>query len=475
MGTLDSPLTALLLRTGSAVALQLDAEDRLVHLANAGSLQQWLAPDATLPPAGACLRDVLSGLFDEQRVAMLLREFPATLPSLPDAFTCASVPGRVQRLAPARCFDLIRARPDGDAGPGSLLLIIDRSAQQVLADETQEARQAAARALAVLRTEPAALRQLLQTTGSAIGFIRTTLRRPARTQEALREKLQQLRHEAATVTTSAAQLSVDGIGEPAQALVDSLDRLLGMPAPTGDDLLPLALRIDAVAAAAAAVAALDEQRPVSMRATTATRPTQRSNSAWHESCEKRVGELLQRIGNECGVLARLRMKGTALVPSAYHRQIEAALPALVDNALRHGIETPEERLAADKLAAGTVTITFRNRGVTGLEMTVHDDGRGFDVERIRAAVIACELANTEVAATLDARELVGMIFKPGFSTQSLSGSGVTGRSMALLRESLQLRGGNVSVATKPRRYTQFTLSMTDPAGGRRAAARAAAP
>lgn len=473
MGTLDSPLTALLLRTGGAVALQLDAEDRLLQISNAEAMQQWLPDGAPLPAHGTSLREVLAALFDEQRVAMLLREFPATLPSAPSAFTCPRVPGRVQRLAPARCFDVIRTRLDDDSG--SVLLLVDRSAQQVLDEEAQEARDTAARTLAVLRADPAALRQLLQTTASAIGFIRTTLRRSARTQEALREKLQHIHQEATTISTAATQLSLDGIGHPAQALVDALDRLLEMPAPTGDDLLPLARRIDAVSAAAASVAALDEQRPASTRAATASRPTQRGTSAWHESCEKRVGELLQRIGNECGVLARLRMKGTALVPSAYQRQIEAALPALVDNALRHGIETPEERLAADKLAAGTVTITFRSRGVTGLEMTVHDDGRGFDVERIRAAVIACELASPELAATLDARELVGMIFKPGFSTQSLPGSGVTGRSMALLRESLQLRGGNVSVATKPLRYTQFTLTMTDPAAGRRAAARAAAP
>ena len=52
-----------------------------------------------------------------------------------------------------------------------------------------------------------------------------------------------------------------------------------------------------------------------------------------------------------------------------------------------------------------------------------------------------------------------MIFRPGFSTTTLPQPPGTGQGMALLRETLNRQGGNVSVATKPLRYTQFTLRL----------------
>jgi hypothetical protein len=305
--------------------------------------------------------------------------------------------------------------------------------------------------LSVLRTDAAALRQFLQQAGSALGFIRVTLRQPARTQQALRDKLVLLRDEAQSLHGRAARLTLLGVAEPALALAAALEELLARDTSSGDDLLPLALRIDSVATGLSALASVDEQRaPVSPGpAAVASRPSARTTSDWHEVCEQRFNEFVQRRGSEVGVIARLRMKGSALVPERYHRQVESALEPLIDNALRHGIESPESRLVADKPAAGTITVTFRSQH-GGLEMSVHDDGRGFNVEGLRDTALVHGLVDEAQAAALGPRELVGLIFRPGMA-----------HAMSLLRESLQRLGGNVSVATKPLRYTQFNLRFPD--------------
>ncbi|MGC4027339.1 MAG: ATP-binding protein [Steroidobacteraceae bacterium] len=464
----DCPFTDLLLRAASAVTLRLDDAHRLLQISNAALYQDWLPASSSLPVTDTPLAALLQELFSETQTARLLQDFSAGGdPPSSASVTCEGIPARPSRLMPPRWFDLTLVRLSGEPPAASLLLIADRTALHTLTAAVAEARAAEALTLAVLRSDPATLRQFLHNAGSAVGFIRTTLRQPARTQEAARTKLRHLRNEADSLGAAAARLALQQVEQPAQQMVTALDALLAREATSGDDMLPLALHIDALSGAISAIAALEEQRVVP--AAPAPRAAVREAPAWHEVCEQRAGDQLSRMATELGVLVRLRMKGAALVPERYHRKIDAILEDLIDNAVRHGIETPQERIKADKPAAGTITITFRDRGAAGLEMTVHDDGRGFDLERIRNAAIACGFAQD--GETLEPRDLVGLIFTPGLSCAPSDGQAGSGHSMALLRESLRRQGGNISVATKLQRYTQFSVHFAATDGVRRPAAR----
>ena len=100
---------------------------------------------------------------------------------------------------------------------------------------------------------------------------------------------------------------------------------------------------------------------------------------------------MHQNGDALGVLARLKMTGAELVPARHQRHVDAILHPLLDNALQHGIEDLERRLKAGKPAAGQITVTFRDMGAEGIEMTVHDDGAGFDVDRIGRAAVSSGL------------------------------------------------------------------------------------
>jgi signal transduction histidine kinase len=456
------PLTDLLLQTGKSVLLRVDADDRLLRVAGESLLNEWLQ-DRDLPQPGASLAEVLRLLFDDAHAGRILAQHCALrTASAPVTAICPMLPARPLRLAATRWFDVTCARfPDEQS---SAVVIADRTRVQQLADAAAVAGAANDLAITVLRTEPAVLRQFLQTASAANSFIRSTLRQPARTQETLREKLGLLRSEALSLRNAAEQLALRGIASPCQALMTDLDALLSKDALSGDDMLPLALRLDPISAAIGAASSLDEQRPAPALSAPVPAVTTRANAprpvaAWHEICEQRANDLIQRFSVRFGVLARMRMKGSALVPERYHRQIESVLEPLLLNATKHGIETPEQRLAVDKPAAGTITITFRNLDAGGLEMIVHDDGRGFDLTRIESAALASGLLVARTDVPPDPRELVGMIFKPGFSTAALPQLPGTGQGMALLRETLNRQGGNVSVATKPLHYTQFVLRL----------------
>jgi signal transduction histidine kinase len=230
---------------------------------------------------------------------------------------------------------------------------------------------------------------------------------------------------------------------------------------SGDELLPLAPRIDAIAVALGDLQRIDEQRapapvPASSVARRRIAPT---GIAWHEASESRWRTYVHQTGDAVGVLARLKMTGAELVPARHRRHVDAILGPLLDNALQHGIEDLERRLQTDKPAAGQITVTFRDIGAEGIEMSVHDDGAGFDVERIGRAAIASGLLTETTLGKRDEASLMGLIFRPAFTTEGLPGNAGRGRGIASVRKTVTNVDGKIAVATKRGRYTLFTIRL----------------
>ena len=168
---------------------------------------------------------------------------------------------------------------------------------------------------------------------------------------------------------------------------------------------------------------------------------------------------MRQRGGELGTLVKLQVHNAPLVPAGLRREVDDMLQHLLRNAVDHGIETPEERLAASKPAAGVITVKFEDRGSRGVSMTVRDDGRGFDIERIGAAAVRSGLLSEESLLEYDPGEVVGLIFKPTFSTEHLDGEAGRGRGMSFLRRAVTRIGGQITVATKPGIYTQYVIQL----------------
>jgi two-component system sensor histidine kinase and response regulator WspE len=108
-------------------------------------------------------------------------------------------------------------------------------------------------------------------------------------------------------------------------------------------------------------------------------------------------------------------------------KLEAPLSHLIRNSLDHGIELPADREAAGKPPTGTIRLEARHRAGM-LQITLTDDGRGIDVEHLRAKAVARGLVARQVADQLTELELLEFLFLPGFSTKDqvteISGRGV---------------------------------------------------
>jgi two-component system chemotaxis sensor kinase CheA len=138
-------------------------------------------------------------------------------------------------------------------------------------------------------------------------------------------------------------------------------------------------------------------------------------------------------------------------------QIGDPLVHLIRNALDHGLEPPEARQAAGKPAQGVVTLAAAQRGHHIL-ITIRDDGRGIDRARVLAKARESGLVG-EGDQPAD-HEVLGLIFRPGFSTAAaitnLSGRGV---GMDVVHQNVQRLGGQIHVASEPGAGTTFTIKL----------------
>lgn len=133
------------------------------------------------------------------------------------------------------------------------------------------------------------------------------------------------------------------------------------------------------------------------------------------------------------------------------------LEHLLRNAVAHGIEMPEERLAVDKPEKGTVTLMISREGAD-VVLTVSDDGRGLNREAIRAR--ALERGLIEEGDKISDDDLDQLILEAGFSTvkevNQIAGRGVG--MDAVLTEIKQL-GGTLEIASEPGRGSSFTIRL----------------
>ncbi|MFM8639103.1 MAG: response regulator [Planctomycetota bacterium] len=140
-------------------------------------------------------------------------------------------------------------------------------------------------------------------------------------------------------------------------------------------------------------------------------------------------------------------------------RLEAPLNHIVRNAVDHGIEGPDERLARGKPAQARVVLEARHHAGQ-LQVRVVDDGRGIDPEGIRRKVIERGMQPAELAARLGERELYDFLFLPGFSTAKqvteISGRGV---GLDVVHQMVTSTAGTVRVESKPGAGTAFVLQL----------------
>src|ERR1035437_2049685 len=170
--------------------------------------------------------------------------------------------------------------------------------------------------------------------------------------------------------------------------------------------------------------------------------------------------MVRDLGRSLGKKVQLKITGeTTQVDRDILQKLDAPLGHLLRNAVDHGIESAAERRAAGKPEEGIVRLEARhNSGV--LQILVSDDGRGVNLESLRATILQRGLTNAETAAQLSEAELLKFLFLPGFTLReavtALSGRGV---GLDVVQEMVKQVRGAVRVSSEPGKGTCFQMQL----------------
>jgi two-component system, chemotaxis family, sensor kinase CheA len=169
---------------------------------------------------------------------------------------------------------------------------------------------------------------------------------------------------------------------------------------------------------------------------------------------------LRTLARRLGKQVQLRTEGEATeVDREVLERLEEPLLHLLQNAVDHGIESPEGRRATGKSAEATITLRSWLAGQT-LHVEVKDDGAGIDAQRVRARALSLKLIDPVTAQQLGDEAIIHTIFSAGFSTRT-EVSEVSGRGIGLnvVSSAVEGLGGAVKVTTELGRGTTFHVEV----------------
>jgi two-component system chemotaxis sensor kinase CheA len=170
--------------------------------------------------------------------------------------------------------------------------------------------------------------------------------------------------------------------------------------------------------------------------------------------------IVRDLAMACGKQVRLEMDGKETeLDKTLLEAIKDPLTHIVRNSVDHGVESPEQRKAAGKPEEGVIHLrAFHEGGQVNIE--IRDDGAGVDAEAIRRKAVERKLVSAEAAAAMSDRELINLIFLPGFSTArqvtNVSGRGV---GMDVVKTNIRRIGGIVDMQSEQGRGSVLKIKI----------------
>jgi two-component system, chemotaxis family, sensor kinase CheA len=357
-----------------------------------------------------------------------------------------------------------------------LVSVTDVSSRVELSRELQSAqRQAQAQVdtlLGILHIDPGHLASFLSDSNAAMKMINAVLKEPAREESMFRKKLDTLFRQAHSVKGEAAALGLSSIESRAHSFEDDLKALREKPDLSGNDFLPLVIKLDDLLTHLQSVSELVNrlskfQTPraesVAPREQTGV-PAEDPEATGPINADGGLGialvKLAERVAEENGKAAVVQCRGLEFVPEEYRRIVKDIAIQGVRNAVVHGIEPAAVRAESGKPELGVVRVEFKSAGEAGYKLSIEDDGQGLATERIKEVAVQKGFVTQDQAPSLDTKQILALLFQPGFSTmENATKDAGRGIGMNLMADLMRQVGGRVGVATAAGKFTRVTMTL----------------
>ncbi len=174
----------------------------------------------------------------------------------------------------------------------------------------------------------------------------------------------------------------------------------------------------------------------------------------------KLSRMVRKVSRAAGKEIELHIQGADTeLDKLIVEELADPLMHVLRNAIDHGIEESAERTAAGKSAAGQIELSAYQKG-NHVVIEIADDGRGVDRERVKTKAAECGLVEREHLADMNDRDLLNLLFMPGFSTSEavseLSGRGV---GLDVVKTNIAELSGMIDVQAEPGRGTRLIITL----------------
>jgi signal transduction histidine kinase len=357
-----------------------------------------------------------------------------------------------------------------------LCAVGDITSSVLLAKELQESQENANAQLdmmlGMMHVDPLQLTSFLDSTETGLQLINAILKEPARNDGEFRKKLNGLFRELHSIKGESSALNLMSIAHRVHALEDMVSDLKKKAELSGNDFLPMVLKLDELLAHLRGVremasrlttlkdtvpppAPAESNAPAPRPKAVADRPPGKSA----EDLSPTLHALAERLAKDHHKRFKLTMTGLSEVPSSYISTVKDCVIQMLRNSAVHGIEASDVRRAHTKDDVGVVRVDFRKSG-DGYELVFEDDGAGISPDQLKAAAVRKQILTEEEASGMDTRAAMALIFRPGFSTQEeVSMDAGRGVGMDVVARSVYALGGKIGVSTNPGKFTRFKIVL----------------
>jgi len=369
------------------------------------------------------------------------------------------------------CFEFQRAYEDNEIK--DILVTVSDITERVLLtrelEATKEQNQQQLEVLTgILHANPTVLNAFVEDSFQAFDRINTLLRKPSKSDNTLRKKLEEIFFEVHKLKGEASALGLENYVELTHEFEMEMKDIREKELIGGDDFLPLVVRLEKLIKHSESVRVLSEKlMKFSSVGSDGSPAAPKIAVSWSHltdlatSSAERLNKKVQLV--TCGL-------DEAKLDENLHSVVNDILIQSIRNAVAHGIESTEERLEQSKPELGRIDARLSQLLDGSTELVVEDDGDGIDFERIREQAIASgNWTETELEAW-DSKRLIALIFESGFSTETDhnvdSGSGV---GMDIVRKRLAEFRGKIRISSRRGQGTKIVFSIPPQLGAKLAA------
>jgi len=378
--------------------------------------------------------------------------------------------------------------------PGTLLVrVTDRTTSLLQAREIEDLHLQVRTQSDILQTllhlGTTRVASIVNSIDTAMNAINDILRRPARQQPAFRDKLEQTLAEVDKIGRNVAATRLSAVSQAAKQFEAALLDLRGRPVLSGNDFLPLAVKLDELFVQFSLVQSLTRtieaprtldpaaegdgpsRPPIAGSDRTAAPkfvaqllernpPAIAPDSASAGTLAHTFARLTENAAQEYGRSVTLQCSGLDEIPPDYQSTVKNVGIQLIRNAVMHGIESGAERATLGKPPDGRLSLAFSTLADGSYELVFEDDGRGIDPDTVREIAIAKALLTPGAARTLGDRQVLKFIFKAKFTTlRHAPGEKKHGTGLAFVRRYVHDVGGVISIGSDPGRAARFKVSL----------------